>query len=329
MRAPLFSRRSLLRQLAFLGLGLGAAWWLRQHYLFPKPVVDFGGRDDTGWLPLPDPAGLVELTVHVRGIPLRVVVDSGAQFSAIDTRLAQRLGLQPTPLPMLAFGVSGEPAVTHTVSLDLALGPLQVVGLHAATLDLLGLSGVMRRPFAMLLGRDFLSVVAADIDWPGARARFLKPEALKPAASAQLAPSRSQGRALMVEVAIEAAAPIEVMVDTGATSELALSEDTARKLGLLQRPAEVGRSVSLGGLSRDRVVHAASVQFAGRRLNDVEVQIFTPAAPAPLPPGLLGVGILKHYRVGLDLGAGLLWLDGPRAQTARHVHAPRAVLDGG
>lgn len=329
MRRPLFSRRSLLRQFAFLGVGLGAAWWLRQHYLFPKPTVDFGGGASTGWLPLPDPSGLIELGVHVKGIPLRVVVDSGAQFSAIDGRLAQRLGLQPTPLPMLAFGVSGEPSVTHMVSLDLALGPLQVLGLHAATLDLVGLSGMMRRPFAMLLGRDFLSVVAADIDWPSGRAAFLRPEALKPAPSAKLVPSRSQGRALMVEVAIEASAPIELMVDTGATSEIALSAETARKLSLADRPAEVGRSVSLGGFAQDRVVRAASVQFAGRRLQDVEVQIFTPTAPAPLPAGLLGVGILKHYRVGLDLGAGLLWLDGPQPARRRPGEILRAVLDGG
>ena len=324
------NRRALLRQLAILGAGLGAAWWVRERYLFPKPEVAFAtGTSGTGWMPLPDPAGLVELQAHLRGVPIRVVVDSGAQFSAVDRMLAERLGLRPAPIPMLAFGVSGQPEVTHTVALDLAIGGLQVQGLRAATLDLLSLSGVMRRPFAMLVGRDLLSVVAADIDWPNGRAALMRPEAFRAPPAARLAPTQSRNRALMTEVSIEGGAPVEVMVDTGATSEIALAEATAERLGLLDgRPTGTGRSVSLGGLSRDRVVRAASVEFAGRRLSDVEVQVFTPAMRGPLPDGLLGVGILRRYRVGLDLGAGRLWLTGPEGPALRRSVEPHAIMGG-
>ncbi|HEV2533395.1 retroviral-like aspartic protease family protein, partial [Phenylobacterium sp.] len=292
MRRVGYTRRVLLRQLALLGGGLGAAWWLRERYLFPTPTVEFAdGASDSGWMALPDPAGLVELPARVGGIPIRVVVDSGAQFSAIDRRLAQRLGLKDSPIPLLAFGVSGAPALTHTVSLDLAIGPLQLRGMRAATLELLTLSGVIRRPFAMLIGRDVLRALAVDIDWPNGRARFVRPEAFQPPPGAAVAKTRSQGGALMTSVSIEGSAPIEVMVDTGATSDLALSQDTAQTLGLLaDRRITTGRSVSLGGMSQDQVVRASAVEFAGRRLTDVEVQVFTPTAPAPLPAGLLGVG---------------------------------------
>lgn len=321
-----YTRRILLRQLAFLGLGVGAAWWLREHYLFPKPAVAFaGGGGATGWMPLPDRTGLVELAAHVRGIPIRVVVDSGAQFSAIDRNLALRLGLVEEPIPLLAFGVSGAPSLTHTVSLDLAIGDLQLGGVRAATLQLLTLSGVIRRPFAMLIGRDVLSALVADIDWPNARARFLKPEAFTPEAGAQVARTTGRGGALMSPVRIEGSAPIEVMIDTGATSDIALSESTARSLGLLtDRPVSVGRSVSLGGMSQDRVVRARDVEFAGRRLTDVEVQVFTPAMRGPLPAGLLGVGILKRYRVAMDVGAGVLWLTPSHGEPGRP--SPRVVM---
>ncbi|THD78025.1 MAG: hypothetical protein E7812_12610 [Phenylobacterium sp.] len=331
MRPTGYSRRTLLRQLALLGAGLGAAWWVREHYLFPKPVVEFpGGASGTDWLALPDPGGLIELPAHIAGLPIRVVVDSGAQFSAIDRDFARRLGLKEAPLPLLAFGVSGKPSVTHTVTLDLNVGGMQLLAMRAATLDLLALSGVMRRPFAMLIGRDVLQALTADIDWPNARARFFAPGIFQPELGARVVPVRSQGGALMTPVSIEGAAPIEVMVDTGATSELALSEPVARKLGLLSgRPMTSGRSVSLGGVGVDRVVHAAEVDFAGRRLSDVEVQVFTPSAPAPLPAGLLGVGILKHYRVALDVGAGVLWLTGPAAARPQHRVGPHAVLQEG
>jgi len=318
-----YTRRVLLRQAAVLGLGLGAAWWLRERYFFPTPTIAFtNGAADTGWLPLPDPAGLIELPALVGGIPIRVVVDSGAQFSAIDRRLAARLGLKDSPIPLLAFGVSGAPSLTHTVSLDLAIGPLQLSGVRAATLELLTLSGVIRRPFAMLIGRDVLRALAIDIDWPNGRMRFVRPEAFQPPAGASVARTRSQGGALMTSVSIEGSPPVEVMIDTGASSDLALSQKTAEGLGLLaDRQIATGRSVSLGGLSQDQVVRARAVEFAGRRLTDVEVQIFTPTAPAPLPAGLLGVGILKRYRVALDLGAGVLWLTPARVDTSRRPEA--------
>ena len=309
-----YTRRILLRQLAFLGVGVGAAWWVRERYMFPKPQVAFaGGVAATGWMAMPEPSGLVELTAHVRGIPIRVVIDTGAQFSAIDRNLALRLGLEEQPIPLLAFGVSGSPSLTHTVALDMSIGDLQLRGVRAATLQLLSLSGAIRRPFAMLIGRDVLGALTVDIDWPNARARFLRPEAYRPGPGAQAAWIVDRHGALMTPVRIEGAAPVELMIDTGASSDIALSDKTAKAMGLLSgRAVGVGRSVSLGGMSRDRVVRAASVEFSGRRISDVEVQVFTPSVNGPLPAGLLGVGILRRYRVGIDIGAGVLWLTAPR-----------------
>jgi predicted aspartyl protease len=323
-----YSRRSLLRQLALLGVGLGAAWWLREHYFYPTPQVGFtGGLAETGWLRLPSPGGLVELTAHVGGIGIPVVVDSGAQFSAIDRALAARLGLKEAPIPLLAFGVSGEPSLTHTVGVDLDIGPLQVRGMRAATLDLLTLSGVIRRPFAMLIGRDVLRALILDVDWPNARVRFVNAAAFLPPPEARIAATRKEGGALMAPVTIEGAAPVELMVDTGATSEIALSEKTARALGLFSgRRVTTGRSVSLGGISEDRVLRVETVGFGGSVLHDVEIQVFTPAVRGPLPAGLLGVGILKQYRAAMDLAAGVLWLTGPAVTQPRHQPGPKSVL---
>lgn len=323
-----YSRRTLLRQLALLGAGLGAAWWLRERYLYPTPAVTFaGGVSDSGWLRLPGPGGLVELTARVAGIPIQVVVDSGAQFSAIDRRLAARLGLKEAPIPLVAFGVSGEPSLTHTVNLDMTIGPLAVRGMRAATLDLLTLSGVIRRPFAMLIGRDVLRALTLDVDWPNGRVRLVKPAAFHPPPEAQAAPTRKIGGALMAPVAIEGARPVDLMVDTGATSAIALSEKTAQTLGLLSgRPVTTGRSVSLGGLSEDRVLRAETVEFAGHVLQDVEVQVFTPAARGPLPAGLLGIGILKRYRAAMDLDAGVLWLAGPTATRLGASFGAKSVM---
>ena len=328
------SRRGVLVQLAVLGAaGLGLVL-ARDKLIWPAPKVSFtGGGETTGWLPLPQPGGLIELTGRIAGQPVQVVVDSGAQYSAIDTALAERLGLAPaSPIPMLAFGVSGKPAVTRSVKLDLDLGELKLAGLRAAALDLRPLSRLTQQPFDLLLGRDLLKAVIAEVDFPNARAAFHRQETWRPGPADRAATVRSAHGAIMAEVEVEDAAPMEVMVDTGATAALALSAEAARAAGLLDgRTVQLGRSVTLGGVSQDRVVRARRVAFAGDELADVEVQIYAPSMKGPIPDGLLGLGVLNRYRTVLDLAGGRMFLEGPfspgrqRRRNVRIIRAPTLV----
>jgi len=199
--------------------------------------------------------------------------------------------------------------VTRTVSLDVALPGLALKGVRAAMLELVTLSGMVRRPFSMLLGRDVLRAVTLDVDWPSRRLRFVKPGAFAPPLGAVTAAARLRGGALMVPVQIEGAPPVELMVDTGATSDIALSDKAAERLGLLSgRAVRSAPSVSLGGMSQDRLVRAKTVTFAGKAFHDVEVQVFNPSLDAALPDGLLGSGLLRASRVAIDLDAGVMWL---------------------
>jgi hypothetical protein len=82
----------------------------------------------------------------------------------------------------------------------------------------------------------------------------------------------------------------------------------AERVGLLAPGREVrwSRSVTFGGVSRDRQVTAHAVRFAGRTIQDLPVQVFTSSRPDLLPDGLLGVGLLERFRVVLDLAHGRL-----------------------
>jgi hypothetical protein len=245
-------------------------------------------------------------------------VDSGAQYSAIDGGLAERLRLPAaTPLPMIAFGVSGGPSLTRAVRLDVRLGAVSIRGLRAATLNLQPLSGLTRQPFSLLLGRDFLRAVVLEADLPQRRVAFFAPHGWTPPAGARPVAVRLEAGGPMVPVRIEDAPPIEVMVDTGATGALALSETSARAAGLFDgRPIRAGQSVTLGGVSQDGMVRARRLEFAGHALHDLDVQIFRPAENAPVPDGLLGLGVLERFHVALDLPGARLFLIGPE-------HPPR------
>lgn len=308
-------RRTFLRRLAILGVGAAGFVFVRQQLNWPTPKIILAEGRSSGWLPTPPDGGLIALPARIDRADVQAVVDSGAQYSAIDAGLAQRLRLPAaTPLPMVAFGISGEPSVTRAVRLDASLGPgaVAIRGLRAATLDLQSLSGLTRQPFSLLLGRDFLRAVVLEADFPRRRVAFFSPESWSPPAGARPAPLRMESGGPMAPVRIEDSAPIEVMVDTGATGALALSEASARTAGLFDgRPMRVGQSVTLGGVSQDGMVRARRLEFAGHTLEDFDVQIYRPAANAPVPDGLLGLGVLGRFHMALDLSGGRLFLIGP------------------
>jgi predicted aspartyl protease len=307
-------RRALLSRLAALGLGGAAAWAVRVQMAWPTPEVRFARGLSSGWIALPEPGGLIALPARIGWARVQAVVDSGAQYSAIDEHLADRLGLaSATPFPMIAFGVSGTPRLTRSVRLDLDLQGVALKGLRAATLGLRSLSGLTRQPFSVLLGRDVLQGVVVEADFPSGRVAFHQARAWSPPPQAQRLPVRLHGSALMASVSVEGGPPVEVMVDTGATGPLALSEDTARAAGLLDgRPLRQGESVTIGGVGMDGVVSVRGLSFAGRELGRADVQIYRPASHAPVPAGLVGMGVLRRFHLAFDCAQGRLFVIPPQ-----------------
>lgn len=308
------TRRGLLVRLGLLATAGGALFMVRDRLPWPPLEPHFANGRDTPWQPLPERGGLIEIAVAVNGTPIRAVVDSGAQFSAIDRTLAERLGLPRTiAAPILAYGVSGGPSLSYTVSLNLSLPGLAIPGLRAAALDLAAISAATGRDFQLLIGRDVLRHLVVEADFPRGRARFLTREAFRPARDAITIPLRTKGGAPVVSVQIEDAPALDVLVDTGASGVLALSTAAATQAGLLApgRQVSSAHSVSLGGLSLDRLVTARTVRIGGMTLHQADVQVYTPAANAPAPSGLLGTGLFRQFRMGLDLAGDRLVLVRP------------------
>lgn len=301
----MISRRALVSRLPLVAVGGVMLYLLRDRIPWPPPAVRYHAGRATAWTALPQRASLIELDAEVNGIATRVVVDTGAQFSAIDKALAQRLDLPQTALPIMAYGVTGEPSFTFTVKVDLALPGMAIRGLRAAALDIARLSAITGRSFSMLLGRDVLNGLVLDADFPRDRVRFRASDDTPVPPGARVVPLGSgPGGAPTVAVRIEGR-PVQVMVDTGATGALALSAQAARRLGLLDadRTVRSGHSVSLGGLSLDRIVLAETLELAGITLRRVPVQIYDPAKAAGIPEGLLGTGFLRGFRTTIDLPA--------------------------
>lgn len=307
----MISRRTLLSQAGLIAVAGAAAWWARDHILWPSPELVFGdGGTGSGWLPFSNPEqGVVIVEARLRGMPVRVLVDSGAQSSVIDIGLAQRLAL-PTAVAgpvIVAYGVSGGPQLGRAATLDLGLGALTLNGLRAALFDLSGISTASGRLFQLIIGQDALKALVADIDFPGDRISLENPRTYVLPQGARATTARLQGSELRVPVAVEGA-PVEVVLDTGASAALSLSAEAAEAAGLLSgRPVRFARSITFGGAGNDRVVQVRTITFAGRTYADLPINIYEPSG-ARVPAGLLGVEALEPFRTIIDLGRGTLHL---------------------
>lgn len=305
----MFSRRSFLSNVVLLAAGAGAVWLLRERVLWSAPQPSFATGSSTGWLAFAsDRAPLPTVRAEIEGRRINALIDSGAQYSAIDRGFVETIGLRSSFAPLVAVGASGQPQLGRGVSADVSVGGLRLEDLKAAVLELGPIAGPRGLSAPLILGQDVLRELVADIDFPGRRLKLVAADAHLLPENAQAAPARSQGRALAVQVAV-GDTPLEVTVDTGASAVLALTRQTADSLGLLtgQKP-RAATSIVLGGAVRSQVVTAPEVTFAGHTYEDIDVMIFDTARVPGFPRGLLGAGALQRFRTILDHGAGTMHL---------------------
>lgn len=316
----MITRRSLLPQLALLGAGGAGFWYLREHLIWPPPRASFAaGTSSSGWLSwgARDPVPVV--AVDIEGQPFEALVDSGAQACVVDQAVAERLGARAmVPLPVVAFGVSGQPQMGRSASVSVRLGDLSLTGLRTAVLDLGPLRRASGRQIALVLGMNALAELLLDLDAPRRRLA-LRDKRQGPPVDAMPLTARLSGRALMTPVMVEGRST-EVILDTGASSALSLSEAVAAKVGLLDgRPATAISTITFGGAAVHRTVIARDFAFAGQTFRNAEVSIFPPSGAPGLPSGLLGIGALKRLRLFAGFGPGRLHVlpDAPVLQKRR------------
>ena len=303
-------RRDVLVRLGLAAAGVGGAWWLRDNVLWRRPEVTF--PTGANWLNYDEPrADVPTVRAVVAGRPVRALIDSGAQYSVIDRVLFESLGLTNTfDMPLVAYGVSGDPQLGRGTRLDVVVGGLRIGGLRTAILALGPIAVRAGLGASLILGRDLLGEGVLDIDVDQERLRFLAPGTAMPAIVSPVA-VRKKGGALVTEATVEGAT-VEAVVDTGASALIALSRSTAEGAGLLDgRHARRGASIVLGGAMASSVVEARTVTFGDQLYERVETPIYPDVALPGFPAALLGMAAFAGRRMVMDLGAGRLAVSRP------------------
>lgn len=300
------NRRTLLTRAGLLIAAGGGAWWAREQIFWPAPEAVFGLNGRTPWLPMIRPAAQPTVRVAVNGVETVALIDSGAGYSVIDRAWRRRMGGSETfAAPMVAFGLGGRAQLGRGVEVEVGLPGLTIRDLHAAVLDLGPLAGEGGLGTPLILGQDVLRRTVLELDPAMRRLRLVARDDFV-ADPTMIAASVSRRGGLTTEVTVDGAT-VRALIDTGASSLLAMDRSTARAAGLLDgRAVTRSDSLVLGGLLAAHVVEARTVTFARQLYRGVSVGLYDQPPLPNFPGALIGMAAFEGRRVALDLGGGAL-----------------------
>lgn len=118
------------------------------------------------------------------------------------------------------------------------------------------------------------------------------------------------GAAIVVPVRINGGAPVDLILDTGATLTC-LDTAVVRRLALPARRAVVGSAVGVGGSGRVRLHGVDSLQLGAtvaRGLTICAMDLSALRAVGPDVHGLLGLNVLREFRLTIDFEREVLRL---------------------
>jgi len=305
------NRRNLLFRAGALAAVVGGAWWARDHLLWPAPRLSFVDGHASKWMPYARRALVPTIRVRIADRVVTALIDSGAQYSVIDRALFAELPparRSVFDMPLVAYGVGGGAQMGRGVTLALDMPGVFVEGLRAAILDLGPLATTAGLSTPVIIGRDVLGEAVLALDPARRFSRLIRREAFVRPDDLVAAEVRRNGTALVSEITVEGSV-LEGVVDTGASSLLALDAQSARAAGLYDgRPRTPGASLVLGGSLRADVIEARTVTFADQLYRQVQVGVFEQPPLPDFPGALIGMEAFAERRVAIDVGRGELHL---------------------
>jgi predicted aspartyl protease len=285
--------------------------------LFTRPEAQrraafAGGAASTGWIFFAaSPDDRVYLPVTVDGRPMTAIFDTGATASAVDAGVLMLLhhaaaGAFPVP------GENGVGAAGVVQGVDLGIGALSLRGLTVASLDLASIAAKSGEPWSAILGDEVFYETVVDLDFPGRRVAFYDPASFKPPAGAITVVLARDGDTRLVPLSLDGGPPALFIMDTGFSESLRIAPALARRQGLMA--GQTGRPVVIGGIGGEAkgvIAEVGSVKLGGVSFAPVSA-VFSDTWPSATytdrVEGLLGLGLLNHFRVIVDWPHDRLYL---------------------
>lgn len=266
----------------------------------------------------------------VNGVATTMLIDSGAERTAIDASLAQELGLENGGV-VRARGISGATDAWIARGVRLEVGSLRIEPEFVVVIDLAPVVERLGRPLPVVLGRELFARAIVELDYPRERVAFHDPERWPSADAARsITMFEASGGKYAVDARIEGRPSVRVQVDTGSGDTLTIFHDYASAERLLAGRARVSTRLAggVGGSAVENEATLAELSLGAWSLRDVpalfEAEVRN-AKAARDSSGRLGGRVLRRFRVTIDAPHQRMWL-APEERWNRPFERNRAGL---
>jgi len=236
------------------------------------------------------------------------LLDTGAPVNAIDGGLADRLWLLRYRKERLSDIGGGHTCWARTLS-SLALGEL-TLSRHAAVAPDLGLFGrALGADVTGILGSPLFSAVPLTIDYRDATITFHERAGFRPPAPTYVGalPMQVRDRKPYVQATINGTHEGWFLLDTGTTAALTINQAFAKAKGMALESRCDHKIAGPVGMLLCGSALVGSLEVLGQKFSDILCTTAPGGEGEPAVAGLIGAGILRHFRLTFDYAQGRLY----------------------
>jgi hypothetical protein len=292
----------------------------------PKPQAGGPARDVT--VSDPDSAAsiafdlsgsLIVLPARVGERPGRFLLDTGAGATVLDAAFAESLGLEPRGA-MEARGAGGSQTARFVDVERFHLPGIEISGQTVVTVPLDEVGEALGTPVDGILGYDFLSRFAVEIDYPAKRIALFRSGSYSPRDGAIRVPLRIEANVPRLDGLLDGEHAGSFVLDTGNAYPLLLHAPFVRSHGLAAAGGEGLSITGVGGAEAMRRANVDSLALGDAVFREVPALLATSESGAIALEesiGNVGGALFLDSVLAFDYRAGSLWLARPaRADSA-------------
>lgn len=276
----------------------------------PDAIVPLRVPHDPVRFTIADPSSRVYVPVQAGGAaPLNLVLDTGSPVTVLSHRVADALGVVPSPDPPLHV----RPPYLPEGSYDAAIVDRLVIGdleLHGVPVLVARDDGPFESDEAGLLGMDLMSRYVVDVDGPASTLRIWPRERFRAGVAFTDVPfwGASHGQ-VIVSGEVDDDEPVPVLVDTGAPVSLVVGGPAMHAAHPHESHGEDAMLREDDGAAADYWTDVDAFRLGPFALPRMPVVGHDRRPDLPFlddDAALVGLGVLRHFRFAIDAGRGVV-----------------------
>lgn len=244
----------------------------------------------------------------VNGHEVEFILDTGAGATVIDKSFARSIGI-PEGEKVPARGSGGMSEAELVKNVTLTIGGMRLTNVTAAVIDMAPVAQAIGRPLDVVLGRELFDHAIVTLDWQSGKLGVADPARFRPDPAARELKLENDGTFNFVPIAINGLPPVKALLDLGNGGALSLPLSYWSKQPQLAglRYAETVAG-GVGGQHASRLVTMPTIEFGGQTFTAVPATLHEARPEGAVEEINAGIGLLKPFRVTMDLGNDRLYL---------------------